>query len=60
MRREGGREGKIDRERVMSSFSLQGYNMSSQATHEMLEQENDEMVESLGKKVAALKTVSCL
>ena len=32
--------------------------MSSSQTHEMLEQENDEMVESLGRKVAALKSVS--
>ena len=32
--------------------------MSSSQTHEMLEQENDEMDESLGRKVAALKSVS--
>ena len=32
--------------------------MSSSQTHEMVEQENDEMVESLGRKVAALKSVS--
>lgn len=43
---------------VCVCVALTGNGMSSSQTHEMLEQENDQLVESLGRKVAALKSVS--